>query len=334
MHKSETRTIKVLGAGSPILDLLLNVEDEFISKISGGKGGMVHVNANEMNEIIKMASSKPSMVPGGSAANTIFGLAELGLPTAFLGKVGNDNEGRFYVERYAGMGGDIGHFKKTADKPTGRCLSMVTPDSERTMRTDLGAASLLSPEDIAEENFSGIGLVHIEGYLLFNRPLLQKILEIAKKHTCKISLDLASYEVVGISKDVLPDMLTKYVDIVFANEDEAAAFTGTKDMDRALDVLSEYCGTAIVKLGKKGSIIRSGGEKVTISAELVDKPVDTTGAGDLWASGFLYGFLNGKSLADSGKFASLVSAEVVKVMGAAIPSERWLQIKKIIRNAR
>ena len=324
-------TKKVLGAGSPILDLLLNVGEDFIPKIRGGKGGMVMVDATEMNEIIGMVSAVPSKVPGGSSANTIFGLAKLGTPTAFLGKVGDDEEGRFYVQRYGSIGGDLRSFKKTSDKPTGRCLSLVTPDSERTMRTDLGAAAFLSPDDLSDNDFSGIYLLHTEGYLLYNRPLLMEIFRLAKKNSCLISLDLAAYEVVGHSKNILSELLEKYVDIVFANEDEARTLTGTDDMSKALDLLSEKCGTAAVKLGKKGSMIKSGSERVFSSAMIVEKPVDTTGAGDLWAAGFLHGYLNGKSLQDCGKYGSLLGAEVVKVMGAAIPDEKWIEIKKQIK---
>ncbi len=323
--------IKVLGVGSPILDLLLNVDDDFISTIHGGKGGMVHVDSEEMSEIIRKSGSKAVCVPGGSAANTIFALSQLGVPTAFLGKTGKDKDGDFYVNRYHKMGGDISHFKWSSEKATGKCLSLITPDGERTMRTHLGAAADLTLEDIQEEDFSDITHVHTEGYLLFNRPVLIKIFELAKSNYCTVSLDLASYEVVESAKDILPDILRKYVDIILANEDEAKAFTETSNFDWALEIFSELCFTSAIKIGKRGALIKNGSEKIKVPAILVNNPVDTTGAGDLWASGFLFGFLNNKKLEECGKFASLLGSEIVQVIGASIPENRWRKIKEIIK---
>ena len=321
--------IKFLGAGSPMLDLLVNVDDAFIESIDGEKGGMVLVSPRELDTILSEAGADGVKTPGGSAANTIFGLTMLGVSTSILGKTGDDEEGKFYRSQYLAMGGDTSRFKLNADVPTGRCLSLVTPDSERTMRTDLGAAATLSIDDVTPEDFKEVSYVHIEGYLLFNTPLAEHILKLASDAGCVISLDLASFEVVQASGENLKDFLAKYVDIVFANEDEASAFCGTDDPEKCLDILGGYCRTAAVKVGKKGSYIKSGNETVKVSALLVDA-VDTTGAGDLWASGFLYGFQNGKSLEKCGEYASIVSSEVVQVMGAAIPDEGWERIREKI----
>lgn len=321
---------KVLGAGSPILDLLLNVDDEFISKIGGGKGGMNLVSPEEMDSIIKLSGKSPSKAPGGSAANTIFGLSKLGINTSILGKIGDDDEGRFYVSRYVSAGGDPSRFKITSQKPTGRCLSLITPDAERTMKTDLGAAATLSPDEIVIDDFIGIDLVHVEGYMLFNRELMMKILQTARKAGCKISLDLAAYQVVEASMNILREILGSFVDIVFANQDEAIALTGEKDMNNALDMISDLCELAAIKLGANGSIIKFQNEKVRVPAIKVEKAIDTTGAGDLWASGFLYGLLTGRSLYESGHFGSILGAEVVKIIGASIPDDAWLSIKNKI----
>jgi len=320
--------IKVLGAGSPMLDLLVNVDDAFIDSIDGEKGGMNLVSPEELDSILaKSETQSVTKAPGGSAANTIFGLANLGISTALLGKTGVDDEADFYRAQYRDMGGDISHLKINKDVPTGKCLSLVTPDSERTMRTDLGAAATLSIEDVTAADFAGFSHVHIEGYMLFNADLTCHILKLAKDANCIISLDLASFEVVNAAKDLLQELLTDYVDIIFANEEEAAAFCGTEDPEKCLDMLSEYSDIVAVKVGKEGAYIKRGNESVKVDAGPA-VAIDTTGAGDLWASGFLYGILNDMSLEDAGKLGSLCGDEVVQVMGAAIPQDGWERVKK------
>ena len=320
---------RILGIGSPILDVLVNVEDSFIDEIKGEKGGMELVSPQELDEILQKAKSESLLIPGGSAANTIFGLANLGMQTVFLGKTGKDEQADFYKSQYEKTGGDISHFKTNEDLPTGRCLSLITPDSERTMRTDLGAAASLQTDEVTKSDFENIDHVHIEGYLLFNRDLILHLLKLAKDSNCTVSLDLASFEVVNATKDILPELLDKYVDIVFANEEEAAAFTGQNDPQKALNKLSKYCKTVAVKLGKDGAFIRNGSETVRVQADVVEAK-DTTGAGDLWASGFLYGFLNGESLSDAGKAGATVASEVVQIIGASIPENTWKSLKKKI----
>ncbi len=323
------KNMKVLGVGSPILDILVNVEDSFLASIKAPKGGMELTDSASMDKVLETIKAKTSVAPGGSSANTIFGLARLGFPTAFLGKTGNDRQASVYKESYAAMGGDLSRFKLNDKVPTGRCLSMITPDSERTMRTDLGAAATLAPEDISDADFKGITHLHAEGYLLFNEKLTRAVLEQAKKNKCTVSLDLSSFGVVNACKPILAELLDKYVDIVFANEDEAKAFCGTDVPEKALDILSRHCETVAVKLGRKGAAIRSSGKTATVQAELV-KAVDTTGAGDLWQAGFLYGFLNGRTLEECGRFGSILGAEVVQVVGADIPEKRWPAIRKRI----
>ncbi len=323
---------KVLGVGSPILDILVNVDDSFLKSIKAPKGGMELTDSMSMEKVLSSIKGKASEAPGGSSANTIFGLQQLGTATAFLGKAGADRQSELYKNAYAKMGGDLSRFKTNKSVPTGRCLSMITPDSERTMRTDLGAAATLTPEDISESDFMGITHVHAEGYLLFNEKLTRSILEHSKRNKCTVSLDLSSFGVVNACKPILAELLEKYVDIVFANEDEAKAFCGEDDPAKALEVLSKLCETVAVKLGKKGAILRSRGNTASVKAELV-KAVDTTGAGDLWQAGFLYAFLNGMQLEDCGRFGSILGAEVVQVVGAVIPLERWEVIRKRILNA-
>lgn len=316
----------VMGAGSPIVDLLANVDDAFVSSIDGAKGGMMLVDSTTIEILLNKIAGATVKAPGGSAGNTIFGLAKLGVNTSFLGKVGCDADGDFYRGKLAELGGSTKSFRLAPGIHTGRCLSLITPDSERTMRTDLGAAAQMSAADVKETDFAGINHVHIEGYLLFVGDLAEAVLKTAKKCGCTISIDLASFEVVRATKAVLPGLLEKYVDIVFANEDEAAAFCTSSTPVEQAEELGEYCTIAAVKLGKKGSIIKGTDGLFKVDANVVEA-VDTTAAGDLWATGFLYGWLNGCNLAECGRFGSIAAAEVVQVIGSQMPEASWKRIK-------
>ncbi len=327
-------SIKIMGIGSPILDLLVNVDDNFISQYAGGeKGGMELVNAMHLDSIINETQDQPLLTaPGGSAANTIFGLAKLGMKTSFLGKIGNDIDGATYKKIYEEMGGDTSNFTVAETSHTARCLSLVTPDSERTMRTDLGAAATLSYKDVTPENFVDITHLHIEGYLLFTDNLFEHILTTAKSAGCVISMDLSSFEVVNIFKDSLPNLLKNYVDIIFANEDEANALCGNISVEKQADILSEYCNTSVIKLGKKGAFIKHKAQTYEIEAKEVTA-VDTTGAGDLWQAGFLYGLLNRKNIPTAGSYGSILGASVVQIMGASIPDIIWDDIQKELKSS-
>ena len=321
------KKLKVLGAGSPIVDILVNVGEAYVASIPGEKGGMELVSSDALETLLGNSGAVPVKAAGGSAGNTIFGLARLGMPTAFLGKVGADVDGDFYRSQFKSFGGDTASFRVSETVHTGRCLSLVTPDSERTMRTDLGAAATLELDEVTPEMFAGVTHVHIEGYLLFAEPLFNKIITTAKAAGCTTSVDIASFEIVRIHRGQFPQILSEYVDIVFANEDESREFCGSDNPDDGIAALGQYCETAVVKLGAEGSIIKHGDEIVRVKADKV-KAVDTTGAGDLWHAGFLYGFLNGKDLATCGRFGSMLGAAVVQVMGAAIPDEKWDEIRK------
>jgi sugar/nucleoside kinase (ribokinase family) len=317
---------RIIGIGSALLDVLARIPEEFVGSLSGGKGGMVLIDGEEMAALLARLPKDASLVPGGSAANTVLGLARLGLPGRMLAKVGDDANGKLYRDNARIAGVDGVAFKTNPVVPTGTCISLVTPDSERTMRTCLGAASTLTPEEISAADFADCTHAHIEGYMLFNRDLTLHLLKTAKAAGCTISLDLASYEVVRAAADILPGLLGDWVDMVFANEDEAAAFVGSADENGALDRLGDLCEVAVVKLGQRGALIRRGDERVRVACRTVPA-VDTTGAGDLWAAGFLYGMFTGRSLAASGDCGALVSREVVQVMGAAIPEDRWQTLR-------
>lgn len=323
----------VIGAGSPIVDLLVHVKDEFLAGLEGDKGGMELVDAEAMAKILAAIDDEPVMAPGGSAANTLCALGRLGAPVAFLGTLGDDADGAFYQAAFEKLGGDSARFRKTMAAQTARCLSMITPDYERTMRTDLGAAALLDPDGISAKDFDGCGHLHAEGYLLFNRALAEAVLKSAKEAGCTVSLDLGAFEVVRASQDILERLLRDYVDCVFANEDEAEAFCGHTDYEKAADQLAELCDTAAVKLGADGAILRRNGESVRVGANRVAQVVDTTGAGDCWAAGFLYGHLQGWPLEQCGELGALLGAGAVQTIGASPDEDAWKAIHTYVAGA-
>jgi sugar/nucleoside kinase (ribokinase family) len=319
---------RILGVGSPLVDILARVSDQHLQTVSGGKGGMQMVAFDELQELIKNAGDH-EMAPGGSAANTLLGLLKLGFGGSFLGKIGKDERGSFFLKSFTDAGGCHSRFKHCETTPTGTCLSLVTPDAERTLRPFLGAAANMLLDEVHEDDFKDHDHVHIEGYLLFNRELALKTLQAAKKAGCTVSLDLASFEVVNANKDVLPSLLAGYVDMVFANEEEAKAWCDSDDPEVALASLADHCKTVAVKLGSKGAWVQHGNDKVFVNAHKVSA-IDTTGAGDLWASGFIYGLLSGLSVEKSAKLASKVGSEVVQIMGATIPTSGWERINELL----
>jgi sugar/nucleoside kinase (ribokinase family) len=318
---------KVIGVGSPIVDRLARVPESFVASIEGEKGGMVLVDREAMTALIGRVEGQILRAPGGSAANTTYALAKMGLPAAFLGKVGDDEDGQYYLQAFGAAGGDCTRFRRTTDRNTACCLSLVTPDSDRTMRTDLGAAMLLDPGEIGPEDFAGCAHAHIEGYLLFNRPLTEAVLDAARRAGCTISLDLGSFEVVRAAAEVLPALLDEYVDAVFANEDEARMYIGEDNPERALAVLGELCGTVAVKLGARGALLRRASETAQMDAVPADPVTDTTGAGDCWAAGFLYGWLHDWPLDACGRLGAVLGAETVRHLGALPPEPSWDRIR-------
>ena len=316
----------IIGVGSPVVDAIALVEEAYLSQIDGDKGGMVLVNEDIISGLIASLPTAPVPTPGGSAGNTLFALAKMGASCSFLGKIGNCEEGAFYRDSFAKLGGDITRFK-VGSVSNGRCLSLVTPDGERTMRTDLGAAMSLSPDEISMSDFVGCTHAHIEGYLLFNESLMLRVIESAKEAGCTISLDLASFEVVNATKSILPDILRNYVDIVFANEEEAAAFTEINEDYSAMALeLAEHCEIAAVKVGAHGSYIAHGGSVEKIEPVPASRVVDTTGAGDLWAAGFLFGWTQNRPLTECAKIGSILGAAVVQEQGSTLPQKIWQDI--------
>ncbi len=311
----------VVGVGAALVDLLVEEEDHFITRMESEKGGMTLVELSTIDKALKSTAASVKVVPGGSACNTMVGIGNLGGKSRMIGRVGKDELGQAFLNGLQKAGVD--RRIRESDLATGRVLSVVTPDAQRTMFTYLGASSQLSPEDVKLEDFTDAGMVLLEGYLLFNRPVVEKILTLAKQAKAKIVLDLASFQVVEICREFIEQILPS-VSMVLANEDEAKAYTGLGE-SASLDILAGKVETAVVKIGKQGVLLAQGKERHTVDAHLV-KAIDTTGAGDLWASGFLFGLTQGLSLDNAARLGCKVGSEVVQVMGAVIPDEGWKRV--------
>ena len=320
----------ILGIGNALTDILAVLpDDSLLNYFHLRKGSMQHVDAATGDKIWQ--TLKPlgiQYVAGGSCANTITGTAVLGMPSGFIGKVGDDEIGALFHSDQVRNG--ISSMLFQGESASGRAMVFITaPEAERTFATYLGAALELGPDDLKPLYFSGYDYFHLEGYLVQNQELVRKAVQLARAAGMVISIDLASYNVVESNEAFLHDIVENYVDIVFANEHEAMAFTGAEPR-KALDLIAQVCGIAVVKIGKEGSMIKRGNEFYRINAKPADV-VDATGAGDLYAAGFLYGHSLGLSLQKCGDIGSILAAKVVEVVGPKINIPRWKEGKQEIR---
>ena len=321
---------KVIGMGNALVDVMTILKsDKTLKEFALPKGSMQLVSKEFSNRLLsgtlglqKMQSS------GGSAANTIHGLAHLGVETGFVGKIGKDNLGRFFED----------DLKENKIKPilfidleeTGRSVAMISQDSERTMATFLGAADTLREEDITSVIFKGYRFLHIEGYLVQNRELIQKSMRLAKSHGLTVSIDMASFNVVQDHKDFFETLIREYVDIILANELEAESLTGQKP-EKALEQMAGMAEIAVVKLGNNGSLIKRGPEEHKIGIEKV-KSIDSTGAGDLYAAGFLYGLCRKQPLETCGKVGAILGGHITEVIGAKMHEESWTIVREKVKD--
>jgi sugar/nucleoside kinase (ribokinase family) len=294
----------IVGVGSALIDILAYEDEDFVEKTGAAKGGMTYVEKEFIEQTLAMLSEQPITVPGGSACNTVVGVGRLGGMARFIGKCGKGKLGTFFKNDLKRQNVEPALLR--SNSPTGRVLSIVTPDAQRSMFTCLGASAEMLPQDISENSFENAAIVHIEGYLLFNSQLILKVLKTAKASEALISLDLPSYNVVKESHELLRHIVETFVDILMANEDEAQAYTGQADE------------------------IAHNNEILPIRPQGSGHVIDSTGAGDLWAAGFLFGLVNGYRLEKCGALGSACGYEVCQVMGANIPETGWERIKKLL----
>lgn len=309
---------RVVTVGHAIVDVLSPSDDGLVERLGLQKGTMALVDGERAEEIYS-ALGPATEVSGGSAANTAAGLASLGEQVVFVGKVADDPLGKVFTHdiRATGVRFDSSPDVSAAEG-TGRCLILVTPDAEKTMCTNLGIGALLDPRDVDQASIEGAQVVYMEGYLYGERHTdraVEEIMRVARTAGTKVALSLSDPAWVDLNASQF-DRILDQVDLLFANEEEARRMAGAARTEDAADALARRCETVAVTLGAQGSIVLSQGKAVRVPAAPVERVVDTTGAGDSYAAGFLYGFVNHLGPEQSARLGALVASEVVSHLGA------------------
>ena len=321
---------KITGIGNALTDVLVHIPDETLLETQHlSKGGMFHIDEAQMRQIHEaIAPFSPQRATGGSAANTIHALAALGDSVGFVGSVADDETGRFFADRQRQRGIDS-QLNICQSGVSGIATTLITPDGERTFATHLGASTHIRIEDL-QSQFANLQsqrstprphILHVEGYLVQNHDLVEQVMREAKAARVMVSYDLASWNIVQNDLAFVRHLVHDYVDIAFANEEEAAAFSQQQDAEVALHQLAEMTQIAVVKVGKRGAYAQKGAD-VAFVPGLSRKVVDTTAAGDFFAAGFLHALIHGASLdrcLDSGNH---LAGEVIQVMGTQLTDEQ------------
>lgn len=317
---------KIIGIGNALVDVLVQLSDDSqLAALGLPKGGMQLIGDERQRQISnQMQALNPEIATGGSAGNAVLALANLGAAPGFIGRVGEDEMGDFFSQNCRETGIDARLIIGKGN--TGVANTFITPDAERTFATYLGVAAYLSADAITPDLFRGYQMIHIEGYLVQNHALIQKICRVAKQLGMKTSIDLASYNVVRENLSLLRELVAGYIDIVFANEEESAAFTDGKSPEEALIEIASMAEVAVVKLGKRGASAMRGDEKAVVPGKTTGV-VDTTAAGDFFAGGFLYAYAHGASLEQCLQVGSLLSQHIIQVVGTRLPAQQWSEIR-------
>lgn len=317
---------KIIGMGNALVDVLVRIDDDsLLEKLHLPKGSMQLIQEDTLSEIRKYTSGmKIHRSTGGSAGNTVCALAALGANPGFIGKVGQDETGAFFGDTLRQRG--VNALLATCDLPSGIASTFISTDGERTFGTYLGAAVTLRAEDLSRKMFAGYNYLYIEGYLLQDHDLMLRAVQLAKEEGLQVCLDMASYNVVEAERDFFDQLIVKYVDIVFANESEALAYTG-KTPHEALEEIASKCSIAVVKTGKEGSLVKKGTEVIQLLSCPVDNVLDTTGAGDFYAAGFMYGLTCGYSLEKCVQISTILATAVIQEVGTTLPAKKWDEIK-------
>lgn len=325
---------KVIGIGNALTDMLVNMKsDDVLDTFGIARGSMSLVDSALQSKISKSVAGFPySLSLGGSADNTIRAMARLGTQVGFIGKVGRDTTGDFFEQALQNLGIAPTIFR--GENRSGKCVSLVSPDGERTMVTHLGAAMELHAEEITADIFEGYDCLYIEGYLVQDHSLIESAMRTAKAQGLKVAIDLASFNVVEENLDFLRRITREYVDIVFANEDEAKVFSGEQEPINALQYISEMCSLAVVKIGMKGALIKHGAEVIHVGIMAAAKRVDTTGAGDFYAAGFMHGLCEGLSLRQCGTIGAITAGKVIEVVGTTLGEDAWSEIERLIQRVK
>lgn len=320
---------RIIGIGNALTDALVRMNsDEVLTTLGLPKGSMQLIDESRLPAVrTAMAAMDVSKATGGSAGNTMLALANLNAAPGFIGKIGDDDFGRFYAANASVRG--IQTELIVCDHPSGVAHTFISPDGERTFATFLGAAADMQAEDLTPEMFDGYDYLYIEGYLVQNHDLILRAIELAKEKGLKLCLDLASYNIVEADHAFFEQILTDAIDVVFANEEEARAYAHC-DPAEALEQLAALCEVAVVKLGSKGSFIMYKGEKTFCPVIPVENVVDTTGAGDFFAAGVMYGIMQDWDMVRCARMGSLLAGHVIQSIGTTLPAAEWDEIRAAI----
>lgn len=310
-------TYDVLAIGNAIVDVLAHADDDFLKARGLPKGGMVLIDAAQADKLYEeMGPAVESS--GGSAANTVAGLASLGGKAAFIGKVADDVLGKVFRHDITAIGAHYATPALVGGAPTARCLVLISPDAERTMSTYLGACTELRPEDIDEDLVRASAVTYVEGYLWDQPHAKDAIVRAAcaaKEAKRKVSLSLSDSFCVERHREEFLELIDGFVDVLFANEGELKALYELDDFDACIAQVRGHAEVVAVTRGAKGSVVVTGGDVLTVPVEPVGRVVDTTGAGDLYAAGFLFGYTRGYQLAECARIGGLAAGEVISHVG-------------------
>ena len=315
-----TDSTRLLGISNAIVDVLSHVDDEFLDTIGAPRGSMTLIDEQRAHEIYDLMGPATEM-SGGSVANTVAGFANLGGDAAYIGRVNDDQLGEIFVHDMRSLGVDVRLQPAAAKSPTARCHVLISADGQRTMQTYLGACTELSVSDVTAETVGVPGVILLEGYIwdLEEGPdVAAQAIEIARGNGSKVALSLSDSFCVERHRDAFHDAVRNGVDIVVADEDEVNALLQTDHFDDTLKALDDYDNLFAMTRSEKGSVIRHGDETIVQAATPVEKLVDTTGAGDAYTAGFLYGWAYGKSLAESARLGTFCATRVIQQVGGRI----------------
>lgn len=323
--------MKIVGIGNALVDKLhLLADDTLLSELHLDKGSMTLIDQATQHHIDHLLSShSPRITPGGSAANTILALAHMGAQCAYIGMTGSDSMGALYASSMQEAGVQP-HIIRSAQH-TGIANTLISPDGQRTFATYLGAAAHLSPQDITTAMLDDASLLHLEGYLVQNHDLIEHICHIAKTKGLSISLDLGSYNIVSSDHDFFHHLVRTYVDIVFANQEEAQAYTHHDDPTQAISAILHDTHTAVVKLGAEGAISQTADmpHPIRVPAIHIDNLIDTTAAGDYFAAGYLWAYTQYKDIQTSLQTGTILASHIIQEVGAQLSPQTWDKILKV-----
>ncbi|MDD3365682.1 MAG: adenosine kinase [Sphaerochaetaceae bacterium] len=324
---------KVYGIGNPLIDIIAQVTEEDLDNLGTHKGAMHLIDEQRRSTLLQHIQSKPLEYScGGSCPNTIITLASLGIEATLAGKVGDDKFGTIYRKRVEELG--VHNQLVVSEQPTGSSIILITPDSERTMNTYLGANRFFSASDIIEKSIAEADYFHFTGYMWdtqSQKSAIERALEIAHQAKTRITFDIADPFAVGRNRDDFLHLIANHVNVVFANNEEARILFNNYDAFECCKSMGKLCETAVVKNGKLGSFISHHQKLYQIPVQGPVTPVDTTGAGDIYAAGFLYGLCHQLSIEETGFIASYLAGEIIQQHGAQFSKEKALSVHSFLK---